>query len=239
MKIFRNVRQKLATENKVMAYLRYAIGEIFLVVIGILIALQVNNWKENIQNKELEKNTLENIRADLVLQQDIINGQLQFEEDKIAKADTAASFLSSSFSLNKLNSLLENLSERRTFVANKTSYISVDNTGGKKLIRNYSLQNAIVRYYQRLDYVTQVINNDNLFNTDSQFGAFVTSNSLNIKLNRNGQIDRDQKISPEKRMELKNQLVTRKLVSQTIYNLCRDLQEKTKHLIQLIEKELH
>ncbi|HKJ46853.1 MAG TPA: hypothetical protein VJ991_13560 [Balneolales bacterium] len=115
----------------------------------------------------------------------------------------------------------------------------MDNIGGKKLIRNSSLQNAIVRYYQRLDYVTQVINNDNLFNTVSEFGAFVTSNSLNIKLNRNGQIDKDQKIRPEKRMELKNQLVTRKLVSQNIYKLCQDLQGKTKHLIQLIDKELH
>jgi len=43
MKIFRKVRQKLASENKVVGYMRYAIGEIFLVVIGILIALQVNN----------------------------------------------------------------------------------------------------------------------------------------------------------------------------------------------------
>ena len=47
MKIFRNVRQQLAAENKVMAYLRYAIGEILLVVIGILIALQINNWNEH------------------------------------------------------------------------------------------------------------------------------------------------------------------------------------------------
>ena len=50
MKIFRNIRQKLAAENKVMAYLRYAIGEILLVVIGILIALQVNNWNEARKN---------------------------------------------------------------------------------------------------------------------------------------------------------------------------------------------
>jgi hypothetical protein len=39
IRFFRNIRQKLAAENKVMAYLRYAIGEILLVVIGILIAL--------------------------------------------------------------------------------------------------------------------------------------------------------------------------------------------------------
>ena len=239
MRIFRNIRQKLAAENSVAKYLRYAIGEIFLVVIGILIALQVNNWKEDIQNHKLEKTTLENIRSDLVLQLGIINEQLQFESTKVAETDTAALFLSDSLSAGKLNALLITLSTRLTFIENKTSYISMDNTGGKKLIRNYSLQNAIVSYYQRLDYVTQVINNDNLFNTDSQFGAFVTSNSLNIKLNRNGQIDRDQKISPEKRMELKNQLVTRKLVSQTIYKLCRDLQEKTKHLIQQIDKELN
>jgi len=239
MKIFRNIRQKLAAENKVAAYLRYSIGEIFLVVIGILIALQVNNWKEDIQNHKLEKTTLENIRSDLVLQQGIINEQLQFESAKVAETDTAALFLSDSLSAGKLNALLITLSTRLTFVENKTSYISMDNTGGKKLIRNSSLKNAIVRYYQRLDYVTQVINNDNLFNTDSEFGAFVTSNSLNIKLNRNGKIDKDQKISPEKRMELRNQLVTRKLVSRNIYKLCQNLQEKTKHLIQLIDKELN
>ena len=46
--IFKNIRKKLASENKVMAYLRYAIGEILLVVIGILIALQVNNWNAKI-----------------------------------------------------------------------------------------------------------------------------------------------------------------------------------------------
>ena len=46
IRFFRNIRQKLAAENKVMAYLRYAIGEIILVVIGILIALQINNWNE-------------------------------------------------------------------------------------------------------------------------------------------------------------------------------------------------
>ena len=43
---FRKTRKKLADDNKPMKYMRYAIGEIILVVIGILIALQINNWNE-------------------------------------------------------------------------------------------------------------------------------------------------------------------------------------------------
>ncbi|WP_445732222.1 DUF6090 family protein [Mariniflexile sp.] len=49
IKLFRNIRKQLLNEGKTTNYLKYAIGEIILVVIGILIALQINNWKE--QNK--------------------------------------------------------------------------------------------------------------------------------------------------------------------------------------------
>ena len=55
IKFFRKIRQKLISENKFSKYLIYAIGEIILVVIGILIALQVNNWN---QNKNSENKTL-------------------------------------------------------------------------------------------------------------------------------------------------------------------------------------
>ena len=47
IKFFRHIRQSLIMENKTGKYLKYAIGEIVLVVIGILIALQINNWNEN------------------------------------------------------------------------------------------------------------------------------------------------------------------------------------------------
>ena len=54
IKFFRKIRQKLLSENKFSKYLIYATGEIFLVVIGILIALQINNWNEqqNIQRNQ-------------------------------------------------------------------------------------------------------------------------------------------------------------------------------------------
>src|SRR6056300_1755617 len=50
-KFFRRIRQSLIGENQFNKYLLYAIGEIILVVIGILIALQINNWNENRKEK--------------------------------------------------------------------------------------------------------------------------------------------------------------------------------------------
>ena len=47
IRFFRKIRQQLLTENKFSRYLLYAIGEILLVVLGILIALQIDNWNEN------------------------------------------------------------------------------------------------------------------------------------------------------------------------------------------------
>ena len=62
---FRKIRKKMADENKPMKYTRYAIGEIVLVVIGILIALQINTWNEERKTRIIETKTLKEIRANL------------------------------------------------------------------------------------------------------------------------------------------------------------------------------
>lgn len=61
IKFFRRIRQKLLTESKFSKYLLYAIGEIILVVIGILIALQINNWNEERKLKNEERELLTNL----------------------------------------------------------------------------------------------------------------------------------------------------------------------------------
>ncbi len=67
IKFFRNIRKQLLTENKFSKYLLYAIGEIVLVVIGILIALQINNWKEARKDLKVEITILKNIKKDVSL----------------------------------------------------------------------------------------------------------------------------------------------------------------------------
>ena len=65
IKFFRKIRQRLLSENKFGIYLTYAIGEIVLVVIGILIALQINNWNEAKKTQEKERQVLTEIISDL------------------------------------------------------------------------------------------------------------------------------------------------------------------------------
>ncbi|RLD70724.1 MAG: hypothetical protein DRJ10_20085 [Bacteroidetes bacterium] len=62
---FRKIRKQLAAENNTKKNLRYAIGEIALVVIGILVALQINDWNTNRINRQLELKYLHNMVEDL------------------------------------------------------------------------------------------------------------------------------------------------------------------------------
>jgi hypothetical protein len=65
IKFFRKIRQKMLTENKFSKYLLYAVGEIVLVVIGILIALSINNWNEGRKESNLELETLSGLYNDI------------------------------------------------------------------------------------------------------------------------------------------------------------------------------
>ena len=65
LRFFRQIRKKLMEQNKASTYLLYAIGEIALVMIGILLALQVNNWNEDIAKREKETAILGELRKNL------------------------------------------------------------------------------------------------------------------------------------------------------------------------------
>ncbi|WP_296705536.1 hypothetical protein [Algoriphagus sp.] len=92
--LYRKIRQKLLTQNRITRYLVYALGEIFLVVIGILIALQVNNWNENLKIREKEKLYLDRIEEEALWNIDILDNQINFYQGNASNLDSVASFLS-------------------------------------------------------------------------------------------------------------------------------------------------
>ena len=65
IKLFRNIRQNLLKEGKNTKYFKYAIGEIVLVVIGILIALSINTWNENRKNENEARFQLSKLKDNL------------------------------------------------------------------------------------------------------------------------------------------------------------------------------
>ncbi len=78
IKFFRRIRYNLMETGKTGKYFKYAIGEIILVVIGILIALQINNWKEDKQRNTEIKNSLMALHNDLVQDTLLIREKLPF-----------------------------------------------------------------------------------------------------------------------------------------------------------------
>ncbi len=89
LRFFRQIRQRLLTENKFSKYLLYAVGEILLVVIGILIALQVNNWNEErnstIETKRLLRDLQDEIEIAVASRNEII-AAYQSSRDLLASA---------------------------------------------------------------------------------------------------------------------------------------------------------
>jgi len=73
---FRKIRKGLLDGGATRRYLVYAIGEIALVVIGILIALQINNWNEWRKERALEKIVLEDIKGNIIRNHDLINNAI-------------------------------------------------------------------------------------------------------------------------------------------------------------------
>lgn len=93
LRFFSKLRYQLAAENKVAKYLRYAIGEIILVVIGILFALQVNNWNEIRKIKIKETNFFNEILTDLQKDKDKLNYLERYLQNRIICDDTLLFFV--------------------------------------------------------------------------------------------------------------------------------------------------
>lgn len=88
IKFFREIRQKLLSEGKFSNYLLYAAGEITLVVIGIMIALYINNWAGYINDRKEETTILQSIQTDLLTSKTEIQDVIRKQKRTVAKTDS-------------------------------------------------------------------------------------------------------------------------------------------------------
>ncbi|MBT8376347.1 MAG: hypothetical protein KJO22_05725 [Bacteroidia bacterium] len=238
IKFFRHIRQSLINQNKTKKYLLYAIGEIILVVIGILIALQIDNWNTARINKVTEIKTLNSLYSDLALQTKIIQKQIDKEESFIHMVDSGLRMINTKNQIDSFVSLMDSLTVRLTFVANRVTFDNIGKGAKTTVITNSDLHSDIVKYYQYLDYTESVVNNNNLFRVNSQFGDYILDNELGIQMNEQGELYLESNLGPEKKYKLTKQLEGRKYSAENNRDKCLSQLEKTKTLMQSIETEL-
>jgi hypothetical protein len=148
-KFFRKIRQNLLSQGRFGKYLKYAIGEIVLVVIGILIALSINNWNEDRKNDQRESLLVKNIVEDLRLDAAHINqslneleNQLKVADDLIAKAlDSEKPLDYESAGLIRYSSDFRPISQRN----HAESVSNLKNEFTREILQNYFLKEDQVR----------------------------------------------------------------------------------------------
>ena len=145
---FRKIRKTLADDNKPIKYLRYAIGEIVLVVIGILIALQINTWNENRKERFIEQKILLSLNNDL--ETDISNMKSMISNDSTLNQTNIKLIKLLKDSLAEYNSsydkMLGNINRYDLFYPQKMGYEALKSRG-LEILRNDNLKSQIVNLY--------------------------------------------------------------------------------------------
>ena len=155
---FRRLRKQLADDNKPLKYMRYAIGEIVLVVIGILIALSINNWNEERKDAVLEKKYLESIRKELEINIKTATSEKQFNDFQIQNVETILACLDND-SLNNPTQLvvaIEHVGFQTTINYTKDVWNELYSTGNIGILSNDSIKNNLVELYRNINEVSSL-----------------------------------------------------------------------------------
>jgi len=154
IKFFRKIRQRLLTENKFSKYLIYAVGEIVLVVIGILIALGVNNWNQEKKNHRLGEDYLLRIHRDLVQDtisfRNIITHNNNLREDIKGLLVTLYAGVDNIEQVQNMSAIYDKALDQ-VFSPNDNTYKGMISSGALGLIQNIELKEAIVNLYSEYD----------------------------------------------------------------------------------------
>lgn len=153
-KFFRKIRQSLLADNKISKYLIYAVGEILLVMVGILLALQVNNWNEGRKAKMQEITILENLKEDLNLDTLDIRFNLKYHKQFFQAEEQLLNLLTQVDQENSDSIDFNNALGTLLFTALHKSTFSSLQSNDIGLLHNNILRKKIARFY---DYYSQSI----------------------------------------------------------------------------------
>jgi len=155
IKFFRKIRQNLLMENKTGKYFKYAIGEIILVVIGILIALQINTWNEGRKNNIKEQQILSQLKDEYNANLLQLEQKITHRKRIIEAANKVLQYIDEPLNVNSdsLNSQLNVMIGNPTFKPIQNNLI---NSGNILLIKNEKLNQLLTTWPSNVVAVQEV-----------------------------------------------------------------------------------
>ncbi len=249
IKLFRNIRKQLLNEGKTTNYLKYAIGEIILVVIGILFALSINNWNQNrkdkIEEKAILKTLLENLNAAKKQSEDLIS-----EEDTLKIRLIRIIGINSNQSKTKdtiipdsifKNAVWELQSDQPTF----NTYNNLKNTNKLSLIKNEKINEKFTELEFRQNRLNDILEDrlsvhqiriDDILENDLNFIPLVKALIPNINIENEPQNNYNKILKVQR---IRNLLGMKLAFTQDVIDFRKNLDKEIKDLILLIETELN
>ncbi len=157
-RFFRQLRQKLLTENKISKYLLYAFGEIVLVVIGILIALQINNWNDGRLQQTAAKTFYKNTIQQLMEDRRNLEGQIAYNNKDIRQFRYAIDLIEENTRSDKdsLWAITGKLVDYSDFDRQGNLYETIVNSGDVKLLKNEEIKKRLRMLEETYLYINRM-----------------------------------------------------------------------------------
>ncbi len=152
------------TQKKFSNYLSYAFGEVILVIVGILIALQIGKWAEGVKKSEQEQVLLSNLLTDLKKDKEVLDS-LTAHVDRLSQRLVSVAYA------RNVNDILEYIESARydfAFQAHNGTFEEAKSIGSMGLIKNNVLRNNTFQYYLALER-NRFLNETSAFKYNHEF----------------------------------------------------------------------
>ena len=155
IKFFRKIRQNLLSEGKIAKYFKYAIGEIILVVVGILIALQVNNWNEGRKDSIKEQQILIQLKEDYEINLEQLDQKISHRMSIIQAGNEILKYIDEPTNINN-----DSIVSRLSVISGWSTFDPIQNelfvSGNIRLIKNRELKRLLSTWSSDIIAVQEV-----------------------------------------------------------------------------------